>query len=104
MPILGTNNTIAISAVSMAFMAWDFSNNLEDESVGRAFMHTVATTTATVMIMDSAASVLTTAYFVIGSETLLGLAAYATTGPLGWTIGAGIVAGGLTTWAYNNFF
>ena len=88
----------------MAFMAWDFSNNLEDESVGRAFMHTVATTATTAVIMDSAASALTTAYFVTGSETLLSVAAYATTGPIGWTIGAGIVAGGLATWAYNNFF
>ena len=103
-PIPGTNNKIGISAVSTAFMAWDFSNNLKDENVGRAFMHTAATTAATAMIMDSAAGALTTAYFVTGSDALLGLAAYATTGPIGWTIGAGILAGGLATWAYNNNF
>ena len=67
-------------------------------------MHTAATTAATAMIMDSAAGALTTAYFVTGSDALLGLAAYATTGPIGWTIGAGILAGGLATWAYNNNF
>ncbi|RKV93893.1 MAG: hypothetical protein D8H99_27585 [Streptococcus sp.] len=79
-------------------------DNLNKENAGRAFLHTVATTAATAVIMDSAASALTTAYFVTGSETLLSVAAYATTGPIGWTIGAGIVAAGLATWAYNNNF
>ena len=103
-PIPGTNSSVGISAISSVFMGIDFLDNLNNENAGRAFMHTAATTTATVMIMDSAASALTTAYFVTGSDALLGLAAYAATGPLGWTIGAGIVAGGLATWAYNSNF
>ena len=104
LPIPGTNSSVGISAISSVFMGIDFLDNLSKENAGRAFVHTVATTATTAVIMDSAASALTTAYFVTGSETLLSVAAYATTGPIGWTIGAGIVAAGLATWAYNNNF
>lgn len=37
-----------------------FLDNLNKENAGRAFLHTVATTAATAVIMDSAASALTT--------------------------------------------
>lgn len=104
LPIPGTNSSVGISAISSAFMGLDFLDNLNKENAGRAFVHTAATTAATAVIMDSAASALTTAYFVTGSETLLSVATYATTGPIGWTIGAGIVAAGLATWAYDSNF
>lgn len=105
-PIPGTNSSVGISAVSSAFMAWDFFNNLEDESVGRAFMHTATTTAMTSIGMASLDSAIIGTSFMVGGETAMSIAASTALGtnPIGWTILGGIAIGTVATLAYNNNF
>ena len=51
-PVPGTNSSVGISAVSSAFIGYDYYNNLQNENAGRAFMHTAATTTSTAVGVD----------------------------------------------------
>ena len=103
-PVPGTNSSVGISAISSIFIGLDFLNNLQNESAGRAFTHTVATTAIATLAVDAAATTLATAYFVTGSEAILSVAAYAATGPVGWAVGAGVAAAALATLAYNYNF
>ena len=103
-PISGTNSSVGISGISSVFMGMDFLNNLQNENVGRAFTHTVATTAIATLAVDAAATTLAAAYYATGSGYALTAAAYAATGPIGWAIGAGIAAATLATLAYNYNF
>lgn len=101
-PIPGTNSSVGISAVSSAFIGYDYYNNLQNENAGRAFMHTAATTTATAVGVD----MLTTGllYTGAGSGTLATAATFLTSNPVGWSIAAGIGVGLVVGYAYDSNF
>ena len=105
-PVPGTNSSVGISAVSSAFIGYDYYNNLQNENTGRAFMHTAATTTATAVGVD----MLTTGLIYAGTGT--GFAGYVGTAattmmsftPVGWSIAAGIGVGLVVGYAYDSNF
>ena len=101
-PIPGTNSSVGISAVSSAFIGYDYYNNLQNENAGRAFMHTAATTTATAVGVD----MLTTGllYTSAGSGYLAGTATILASNPVGWSIAAGIGVGLVVGYAYDSNF
>lgn len=101
-PVPGTNSSVGISAVSSAFIGYDYYNNLQKENAGRAFMHTAATTTATAVGVD----MLTTGliYTSAGSGYLAGTATILASNPVGWSIAAGIGVGLVVGYAYDSNF
>ena len=101
-PVPGTNSSVGISAVSSAFIGYDYYNNLQKENAGRAFMHTAATTTATAVGVD----MLTTGliYISAGSGYLAGTATILASNPVGWSIAAGIGVGLVVGYAYDSNF
>ena len=105
-PVPGTNSSVGISAVSSAFIGYDYYNNLQKENAGRAFMHTAATTTATAVGVD----MLTTGilYTSTGGSMFtpaaMELVGFMGSHPVGWAIMAGIGIGYLATVAYDNNF
>ena len=105
-PVPGTNSSVGISAVSSAFIGYDYYNNLQNENAGRAFMHTAATTTSTAVGVD----MLTTGilYTSTGGSMFtpaaMELVGFMGSHPVGWAIMAGIGIGYLATVAYDNNF
>lgn len=104
-PIPGTNSSVGISGISSVFMGLDFVNNLEDENVGRAFMHT-ATTTAMSSVGVGALSAGVTYVGATGIFGSYGIAAasFIAAHPVGWAIAAGIGIGWVVSKAYDYNF
>ena len=100
-PIPGTNSSVGISGISSVFMGLDFMNNLNDENAGRAFTHTATNVMTTAVIAETLTVGTAVAAEAIGMTTV---AAAVLSNPVGWAIGAGIVASVVANVAYENNF
>lgn len=100
-PIPGTNSSVGISGISSVFMGLDFMNNLNDENAGRAFTHTATNVMTTAVIAETLTVGAAVAAEAIGMTTV---AAAVLSNPVGWAIGAGIVASVVANVAYENNF
>ena len=100
-PIPGTNSSVGISGISSVFMGLDFMNNLNDENAGRAFTHTATNVVTTAVIAETLTVGTAVAAEAIGMTTV---AAAVLSNPVGWAIGAGIVASVVANVAYENNF
>ena len=100
-PIPGTNSSVGISGISSVFMGLDFMNNLNDENAGRAFTHTSTNVMTTAVIAETLTVGTAVAAEAIGMTTV---AAAVLSNPVGWAIGAGIVASVVANVAYENNF
>ena len=100
-PIPGTNSSVGISGISSVFMGLDFMNNLNDENAGRAFTHTATNVMTTAVIAETLTVGTAVAAEAIGMTTV---AAAVLSNPVGWAIGAGIVASVVANVAYENKF
>ena len=101
-PVPGTNSSVGISAISSVFIGMDFLNNLQNESAGRAFTHTVVTTTVTAVGVDFATTALLAT--AAGSGTAAGAATFLASNPVGWAIAAGIAVAFTVNLAYDHNF
>ena len=100
-PIPGTNSSVGISGISSVFMGLDFMNNLNDENAGRAFTHTATNVMTTAVIAETLTVGTAVAAEAMGMTTV---AAAVLSNPVGWAIGAGIVASVVANVAYENNF
>ena len=100
-PIPGTNSSVGISGISSVFMGLDFMNNLNDENAGHAFTHTATNVMTTAVIAETLTVGTAVAAEAIGMTTV---AAAVLSNPVGWAIGAGIVASVVANVAYENNF
>ena len=96
-----TNSSVGISGISSVFMGLDFMNNLNDENAGRAFTHTATNVMTTAVIAETLTVGTAVAAEAIGMTTV---AAAVLSNPVGWAIGAGIVASVVANVAYENNF
>ncbi|GHU46817.1 hypothetical protein FACS1894194_4560 [Bacilli bacterium] len=98
-----------ISGLGALGFGLDYYQNLSDgESVGLAFTHTAATMGVSgfgVWAVGATASAAASGTFGVGAMGAGGfVSGIIVSNPIGWAIGAGIVAGGLTKLAYDSNF